>query len=47
LSGEVVIHAQPAAPSEHRPPVEDRIARIEEQLAELKQQFEQFRKSFE
>jgi uncharacterized protein YceH (UPF0502 family) len=47
LSGEVVIQAQPAAPTEHRSPVEDRIARIEEQLAELKQQFEEFRKSFE
>ena len=47
LSGEVVVHAQPAAPPEHRSPIEDRMARIEEQLAELKQQFEEFRKSFE
>jgi len=47
LSGEVVAHAQPDAPPEHRSPVEDRIARIEDELAELKQQFEKFRKSFE
>jgi len=42
-----VIQAQPAAAPEHRPALEDRIARIEEQLAELKLQFEEFRKSFE
>ena len=47
LSGEGVVHAQPAAPPEHRSPAEDRIARIEDDLAELKQQFEKFRKSFE
>jgi len=47
LSGEVVVHAPANAPLEHRPPVEDRIARIEEDLAALKQQFEEFRKSFE
>jgi len=47
LSGEVQVHAQPAAPPEHRLVVEDRIARIEEELAEFKQQFETFRKSFE
>ena len=47
LSGEVAVHAQPPVPTEHRPAVEDRMARIEEQLAELKQQFEEFRKNFE
>jgi hypothetical protein len=47
LSGEVVVHAQPDAPPEHRSPVEDRMARLEAELAELKQQFEEFRKSFE
>ena len=46
LSGEVV-QARPAAPAEHRSPVDERITRIEQELAELKQQFAEFRKSFE
>jgi uncharacterized protein YceH (UPF0502 family) len=47
LSGEVAVYSQAPVPAEHRPAVDDRIARLEQELAELKQQFEKFRKSFE
>ncbi|MBZ5593924.1 MAG: YceH family protein [Acidobacteriia bacterium] len=47
LSGEVAQHAQPAAPVEHRSPVEERVGRLEAELAEFRRQFEEFRKSFE
>jgi len=47
LSGEVVPHPQPAAPVEHRSPLEERVSRLEAELAEFRRQFEEFRKSFE
>ena len=46
LSGEVVPHAQPAEPVEHRSPLEERLGRLETELAELRRQFEEFRRSF-
>jgi uncharacterized protein YceH (UPF0502 family) len=47
LSGEIDSRAEPAAPSEHRSPLEERIVRLEADLEELKRRFEEFRRSFE
>jgi uncharacterized protein YceH (UPF0502 family) len=47
LSGEVETSRPPAAPSEGRPPLEERVSRLETEMAELRRQFDEFRGSFE